>query len=90
MTTSDGAHQTAPTDQHAARRDALGRVVERVTAWQETAPEGTLHEELQRALVEAHVTLTTEQRGYVVQQVTDDRPVDLDRLNADAEAGGPA
>ena len=80
----------ADTDQHAARREALERVVERVTAWQETATEGTVHEELDRGLAEAGVTLTAEQRDDVAARISDGRAVDLDALSADAEGGGPA
>ena len=80
----------ADTDQHAARREALERVVERVTAWQETATEGTVHEELDRGLAEAGVTLTAEQRDDVAERISDGRAVDLDALSADAEGGGPA
>lgn len=77
-------------DQHGARREALERVVERVTAWQETATEGTVHDELDRGLAEAGVTLTAEQRDEVAQRISDGEPVDVDRLAADAEGGGPA
>ena len=80
----------ADTDQHTARREALERVVERVTAWQETATEGTVHEELDRGLAEAGVTLTPEQRDDVAARISDGRAVDLDALSADAEGGGPA
>jgi len=76
-------------DQHAARREALERVVERVTAWQETATEGTVHDELDRGLAEAGVTLTPEQRDDVARRITAGDPVDIDRLSADAEGGGP-
>jgi hypothetical protein len=77
-------------DQHGARREALERVVERVTAWQETATEGTVHEELDRGLAEAGVTLTAEQRDDVAQRISDGERVDVDGLAADAEGGGPA
>ena len=77
-------------DQHGARREALERVVERVTAWQETATEGTVHEELDRGLAEAGVTLTAGQRDDVAQRISDGERVDVDALTADAEGGGPA
>lgn len=77
-------------DQHGARREALQGVIDRVTSWQETATEGTVHEELDRGLAEAGVTLTAEQRDTVAQQITDGERVDIDELSADAEAGGPA
>jgi hypothetical protein len=79
----------AETDQHAARREALERVVERVTSWQETATEGTVHDELDRGLAEAGVTLTPEQRHDVAERISEGREVDLDTLSADAEGGGP-
>ncbi len=77
-------------DQHGARKEALRGVIDRVTAWQETATEGTVHEELDRGLAEASVTLTDEQRDRVAQQISDGEPVDVDELAADSEAGGPA
>jgi len=77
-------------DQNAARREALERVVEKVTSWQETATEGTVHEELDRGLAEAGVTLTAAQRDDVAQRISDGDPVDLDGISADAEGGGPA
>lgn len=80
----------AESDQHAARRETLERVIERVTSWQETATEGTVHEELDRGLAEAGVTLTAEQRDDVAQRISEGREVDLGALSADAEGGGPA
>ena len=77
-------------DQNAARREALERVVEKVTSWQETATEGTVHEELDRGLAEAGVTLTAGQRDDLAQRISDGDPVDLDRIATDAEGGGPA
>jgi len=79
----------AEQDQHAARREALERVVERVSSWQETATEGTVHDELDRGLAEAGVTLTAAQRDHVAARIADGEPVDLDRIAADAEGGGP-
>lgn len=86
----EGKDTMAEMDQHAARREALERVVERVTAWQETATEGTVLEELDRGLTEAGVTLTAEQRDDVAQRISEGREVDVDTLSADAEGGGPA
>ena len=77
-------------DQQGARTEALRGVIDRVTSWQETATEGTVHEELDRGLAEANVTLTDEQRDRVAQQISDGEPVDLDSLAADSEGGGPA
>ena len=77
-------------DQNAARREALERVVEKVTSWQETATEGTVHEELDRGLAEAGVTLPDAQRDDLARRISDGDPVDLDQISADAEGGGPA
>ncbi|WP_141014442.1 hypothetical protein [Nocardioides sambongensis] len=80
----------AEMDQNAARREALRRVIERVTAWQETAPGGTIRTELDDALREANLTLTDEQRNDVVTAISEGRTVDLDRLADDVDQGGPA
>jgi hypothetical protein len=77
-------------NQQDARVAALQGVVDRVSSWQETAPEGTIHDELDRGLREAGVTLTDEQRDQVVQQISDGQEVDVQALAADSEAGGPA
>ena len=77
-------------NQQDARVAALQGVVDRVSSWQETAPDSTIHEELDRGLREAGVTLTDEQREQVVQQVSDGQEVDVRALAADSEAGGPA
>jgi hypothetical protein len=77
-------------DQHDARRAALKGVIERVTSWQETAPDDTVQDELDRGLAEAGVTLTQEQKDDVVQRISAGDAVDLDELNAASEAGGPA
>jgi hypothetical protein len=77
-------------DQQQARTEALERVVERVTAWQETATEGTVHDELDRGLREAGVTLTDEQRDRVALQISEGEDVDVQALAADSEGGGPA
>ena len=77
-------------NQQDARVAALQGVVDRVSSWQETAPDGTIHDELDRGLREAGVTLTDEQRDQVVQQISDGQEVDVQALAADSEAGGPA
>ena len=77
-------------NQQDARVAALQAVVDRVSSWQETAPDGTIHDELDRGLREAGVTLTDEQRDLVVQQISDGQEVDVPALAADSEAGGPA
>ncbi len=77
-------------DQNSARREALERVVEKVVSWQETATEGTVHEELDRGLAEAGITLTDAQRDDLARRISDGDPVDLDTIASDAEGGGPA
>ena len=77
-------------NQQDARVAALQAVVDRVTSWQETATEGTIHDELDRGLREAGVTLTAEQRDQVTRQIADGQEVDVPALAADSEAGGPA
>ena len=81
---------TEQPNQQDARKQALADVVERVRSWQETATEGTVHEELDRGLAEAGVTLTDEQRDRVTQQISDGQDVDIDALAADSDSGGPA
>lgn len=81
---------TEQPNQQDARKQALADVVERVRSWQETATEGTVHQELDRGLAEAGVTLTDEQRDRVAQQISDGEDVHIDDLAADSDAGGPA
>lgn len=76
-------------NQDDARTETLRRVVERVNAWQETATEGTIAQELDRGLREAGVTLDDEQREHVVQQISERGEVDFGRLSTTSE-GGPA
>jgi hypothetical protein len=76
--------------QQDARVEALQGVVDRVTSWQESATDGTIHDELDRGLREAGVTLTDEQRDRVAQQISDGEDVDVPALASDSEAGGPA
>lgn len=76
--------------QQDARVAALQGVVDRVSSWQETAPDGTIHDELDRGLQEAGVTLTSEQRDQVVRQISEGEEVDVAALASDSEAGGPA
>ncbi len=76
--------------QQDARVEALRNVVERVTSWQESATEGTVHEELDRGLVEAGVTLTPTQRDKVAQQISDGEDVDVEALAGDSEGESQA
>ena len=77
-------------NQDNARTEALHRVVERVTAWQETATDGPIHEELDRGLREAGVTLTDDQRDRVAEQISSGQEVDVEALGADGVGDGPA
>ena len=76
-------------NQDSARTEALQNVVQRVTSWQESATEGTIHDELDKGLREAGVTLTDEQRDHVVTEISEGREVDVNSLGATGE-GGPA
>lgn len=82
--------QMTEMNQDEARVQALQGVVERVNAWQETAPEGTIRDELAKALHEAGVTLTEEQQETVVDRISRQEGVDVDLLAADSGEGGPA
>ena len=77
-------------NQDQARVQALRGVVERVAAWQETAPEGTIRDELAKALREAGVTLTHEQTELVTEKISHQETVDVDLLAAVSGEGGPA
>lgn len=77
-------------DQQQTRIEALARVVERVTAWQETATEGTIHDELDKGLREAGVTLSDERRDALAGQISRGEDVDAAAYASESEAGGPA
>lgn len=77
-------------DQQQTRTEALERVVERVRAWQETATEGTIHDELERGLREAGVTLSEDRRRALADQIAEGEQVDVAAYAADSEGGGPA
>lgn len=77
-------------NQDEARVQALMGVVERVNAWQETAPDGTIRDELDKALEEAGVTLTEDQKEQVTDQISRQEEVDYDLLAAHTGEGGPA
>ncbi|KRF11365.1 hypothetical protein ASG90_16550 [Nocardioides sp. Soil797] len=77
-------------NQDDARTEALHRVVERVTAWQETATEGTIEDELDKGLREAGVTLTAEQRDLLAEQISAGADVDVVALAGHPDEGGPA
>ncbi|QCX27574.1 hypothetical protein [Nocardioides jishulii] len=76
-------------NQDSARTEALQRVIERVTSWQETATDGTIHDELDKGLREAGVTLTEAQRDQLVHDISEGREIDVAAL-ATTDEGGPA
>ena len=67
------------TDQD-ARTEALRNVVDRVTSWQESAPDGTIRDELDSALDEVGIDLSEAQRERITQQISDGDEVDVDAL----------
>jgi hypothetical protein len=71
------------TDQD-ARTEALRNVVDRVSSWQETATDGTIREELDRALAEVGLELSDAEREQVTQQISDGQDVDVDALAPEA------
>lgn len=75
-------------NQDDARNEALQRVIERVNAWQESATEGTVREELDRGLREAGIALTDDQRDDLAARISDSGEIDVARY-APGE-GGPA
>ena len=71
------------TDQD-ARTEALRNVVDRVSSWQETATDGTIREELDRALAEVGLELSDAEREQITQQISDGQDVDVDALAPEA------
>ena len=71
------------TDQD-ARTEALRNVVDRVSSWQETATDGTIREELDRALAEIGLELSDAEREQITQQISDGQDVDVDALAPEA------
>jgi hypothetical protein len=70
-------HHDATAD---ARTEALRNVVDRVSSWQETATDGTIREELDRALGEVGLELSDAQRDRITQQISDGEDVDVEAL----------
>ena len=52
-----------------ARLEALQAVVDRVSSWQESAPEGTVREELDAALAEVGLDLDDAVRRRIVEHI---------------------
>jgi hypothetical protein len=66
-----------------ARTEALRNVVDRVTSYEESAPEGTIRTELDSALDEVGIDLSDAQRERVTQQISDGQDVDVEALAAE-------
>ena len=63
-----------------ARVEALQAVVDRVSSWQESAPEETIREELDAALVDVGLDLDEGVKKRIVHQIRDDETVDVRAL----------
>lgn len=81
-------NNTDQMDQNDARAEALQRVIERVNAWQETATDGTIADELDRGLRDAGITLGDAERERLITQISDGADVDVSDYNQ--TGGGPA
>ena len=63
-----------------ARIEALQAVVDRVTSWQESAPEGTVRDELDAGLDEVGLDLDERTRERIVDRIRDDERIDVRSL----------
>jgi len=80
MTTSHPGDD-ASAEVREARVESLQAVVDRVLSWQESAPEGTVREELDKALDEVGLELDEATRGRIVEHIHDGAPhTDIRRL----------
>ena len=68
MGTHTGDHDDEHTDE---KLEAVQNVVDRVTSWQDGAPEGTVESELRKGLDEAGVTLSDEQITSLATSIED-------------------
>jgi hypothetical protein len=68
MTTSQSGDDTSA-EVLEARVESLQAVVDRVLSWQESAPEGTVREELDKALDEVGLELDAPTRERIVEHV---------------------
>jgi hypothetical protein len=57
--------------------EALQNVVERVSSWQETAPEGTVEDELDRGIAEAGIDVPAAVRQRLADRIAAGGPVDV-------------
>lgn len=70
-------------DENAARLEAVQAVVDRVSAWQHSATDGTVIEELRQGLSEAEVTLDDDEVGSLAAAIeSDEGPVDASQVLA--------
>lgn len=78
--TEQDASTEATTD---ARAEALRGVVDRVSSYEESAPETTIRAELDSALAEVGIDLSDAQRDRITQQISDGQDVDVEALAAE-------
>lgn len=67
--TTEGTGDASTADLQEARVEALQAVVDRVLSWQEGATEGTVREELDKALDEVGLELDKRTRERIVEHV---------------------
>ncbi len=83
MTDQDASTEATPEATTEARTAALRSVVDRVSSYEESAPDGTIRAELDSALDEVGIDLTDAQRDRVTQQIADGQDVDVEALAAE-------
>lgn len=67
--------------EESARHEAVQAVVDRVTAWQQGAPDGTVLEEVRKGLAEVEVDLDEATVNRIAEAIeADDGPVDASQL----------
>ena len=69
--TTPGIPDGGSAEELEARIEALQVVVDRVSSWQESAPEGTVREELDAALEEVGLDLDDATRRRIVEHIHD-------------------
>ena len=80
MTTTPGSSGSESHEVLEARVEALQAVVDRVSSWQESAPEETIREELDAALVDVGLDLDEGVKKRIVHQIHEDETVDVRAL----------
>lgn len=69
--------EVTSSDESSARLEAVQAVVDRVSAWQHSATDGTVVDELRQGLSEAGVDLSDEEIASLAEAIeSDDGPVD--------------